>query len=160
MELTIRHIQEEDNPAIAIVIRSVLEEYGVNKPGTVYTDPTTDKLYELFKQPKSRYWVIECNQEILGGGGIFPTKGLVPNCIELVKLYLSKEARGVGLGKMLMQKCIDEATSLGYAQLYLESLPELDSAIGLYEKLGFTSLEVPLGESGHFACDIWMVKDL
>jgi len=74
--MTISPIRKENNPEIARVIRSVLEEYGVNKPGTVYTDPATDELYELFEsQVKAAYWVVEIGGKIVGGSEIFPTKG-------------------------------------------------------------------------------------
>ena len=49
--VTIRTIQPADNPALAIIIRNALAEFGANKPGTVYYDATTDALYELFSNP-------------------------------------------------------------------------------------------------------------
>ena len=36
---------------LAQIIRTSLAEFGANKPGTVYFDPTTDALYELFQTP-------------------------------------------------------------------------------------------------------------
>jgi putative acetyltransferase len=160
MPINIRPIQPEDNEKIASIIREILTEHGMNKPGTVFTDPTTDTLFELFQTENAAYWVVEENNSILGGCGIYPTKGLPNDCAELVKLYLSKELRGKGLGKQLMQLCMEEAKSLGYNKLYLESMPELNSAVGLYEKLGYKKLDSPMGDSGHFACDLWMVKEL
>ena len=41
-EIQIRNIEPTDNVAIAAVIRAALTEFGANKPGTVYFDPTTD----------------------------------------------------------------------------------------------------------------------
>lgn len=158
--MTIRRISKSDNIPLAKVIREVLKEHGADKPGTVYTDPTTDELFELFETKNSVYWVVEENDEILGGCGLFPTKGLDSSCIELVKLYLSDKLRGKGIGKELMQKCIDDAIALGYKEVYLETLPELASAVGLYERLGFEVLDAPLGDSGHFACQLWMLKKL
>ena len=158
--MKLRGIKPEDNISIAAVIRTVMEEHGIDRPGSVYTDPTTDQLYELFQQKGSKYTLAESEGRILGGCGIYPTKGLPYGCVELVKLYLLKEARGTGLGEHLMRLAIDNARELGYTQVYLESMPELNSAIGLYEKLGFTKLQGPLGDSGHFACDLWMLLDI
>ena len=155
-----RKIHKNDNKELASVIRHVLTEHGVNKPGTVYTDPTTDALFELFQQKNSEYWVALENNKILGGIGMFPTKGLPNGCVELMKLYLLKEGRGKGIGRKLMQICIDEAHALGFSSVYLETMPELSNAIGLYEKMGFVKLEKPLGDSGHFACDLWMLKQI
>ncbi|MCE2743253.1 MAG: hypothetical protein LW701_06775 [Fluviicola sp.] len=76
MSLKIREIKPEDNQKIASIIRTSLKEFGVDKPGTVYTDPTTDSLFELFQNQKSIYFIAELNGEMLGGCGLFPTKGL------------------------------------------------------------------------------------
>jgi len=75
-------------------------------------------------------------------------------------LYLSSAARGKGLGKLLIEKCFTAAKEMGYSKMYLETLPELNIAVPLYEKMGFTYLKAALGNSGHHGCDIWMIKDL
>ena len=74
--ITIREIKPEDNVAIAQIIRSCLAEFGANKPGTVYFDPTTDALFELFRTQGSIYFVASENDKLIGGGGIFPSQGL------------------------------------------------------------------------------------
>lgn len=159
-KVEIRPIRKSDNVKLASVMRRSLEEYGEAKPGTVYTDPTTDALYELFQKEKSFYYVATCDNEVIGGCGIYPTKGLPKGYGELVKLYLSGEHRGKGLGKKLMEKCMDEAKEHGYLYLYLESIPALNDAVHLYEKVGFEKIDQRLGDSGHFSCDLWMVKEL
>lgn len=158
--LQIRPIQQKDNPKIAQIIRGALEDFNANKPGTVYFDPTTDKLFELFQTPNSAYFIALIDEEIVGGCGIFPTENLPKGYSELVKLYLHKKVRGKGIGKALMLKCFETAKSFGYQNLYLESMPELAIAVGMYEKMGFQKIKQPLGNSGHFGCDIWMVKEL
>ncbi|RFC54179.1 GNAT family N-acetyltransferase [Brumimicrobium aurantiacum] len=157
----IRKIQPKDNPKIAKIIRQSLEEYDLAKPGTVYTDPTTDALFESFENiDKSVYFIATLNGEIIGGSGIFPTNNLPDGYAELVKIYLKNEYRGKGIGKQLMNKCIAYAKEQGYTHLYLESFPSLKEAIVLYEKIGFERVEKPLGDSGHFACDVWMVMGI
>jgi putative acetyltransferase len=143
---------------LARIIRDALTEFKANKPGTVYFDDSTDHLYELFQQEKGIYNVAIDNDQILGGGGIVHTSGLATDTCELVKLYLSPAARGKGIGRALMQKCLEEAKNAGYKKVYLETMPELISAIPLYEQFGFTYLTGPLGNSGHSGCDIWMIK--
>jgi putative acetyltransferase len=158
--MKIRPIESGDNEALAKVIRTALAEFGANKPGTVYFDPTTDALYELFRTPGSFYYVATIDEVVVGGCGIFPTDNLPDGTCELVKLYVSKEARGTGLGKQLMEKSMSWAKENGYTQVYLESMPELAKAVSIYEKVGFKSLDGPLGNSGHCGCDIWMLKAL
>ena len=158
--LNIRPIQPKDNVKLARVIRGVLAEHGVDKPGTVFTDPTTDNLFELFEEENAYYWVVDQDDELLGGAGLYPTKGLPEGCIELVKIYLHKDTRGKGVGKKLMELCIEKAIEKGFNSIYLETMPELSNAIGLYEQKGFVMLEEALGDSGHFACELRMLKKL
>ena len=156
----IRQILPGDNEALASLIRRVFEEFGIAREGTVYSDPTTDVLFELFETPGSIYWVAEEQGEILGGCGIYPTPGLPAQYAELVKFYLSSPHRGRGIGYKLMERSVHSAVELGYTHLYLESFPELKNAVTMYERFGFKPLARALGNSGHYACTIWMVKEL
>jgi putative acetyltransferase len=158
--ITIRLIEKPDNAAIANIIRNALTEFKANKPGTVYFDEATDHLYELFQTEKGIYHVALMNDQIVGGAGIYPTTGLDADTCELVKIYLSVAARGKGLGKLLMEECLNAAKKAGYKKVYLETMPELIVAVPMYEKFGFNYLKGPLGNSGHNGCDIWMVKVL
>jgi putative acetyltransferase len=160
MQLHIRPIEPKDNIAIAAVIRATLSEFGANKPGTVYFDPTTDALYELFRTPGSYYFIATIDNMVVGGCGIYPTENLPTGTCELVKLYLQTNARGTGLGKQLLEKAMQWAKVNGYHQIYLESMPELSKAVSIYEKVGFQRIDHPLGNSGHSGCDIWMTKEL
>src|SRR4051794_6467710 len=112
--IKIRPIEPKDNPHLADIIRNVLREFKANRPGTVYFDDTTDHLYELFQGTRSIYHVAVMDGDIIGGAGIYPTAGLDPDTCELVKLYLSPQGRGKGLGKLLMQKCLTAAIAAGY----------------------------------------------
>ena len=158
--IDIRQIQETDSPSIAIIIRNSLAEFGANKPGTVFYDPTTDNLFALFQTKGSVYFIAELNGVIVGGAGIFPTDALPGGYCELVKMYLKSEVRDMGLGRHLINKCLQWAKENNYTHCYLETMPELRKAVSVYEKFGFTYLDGPMGNSGHFGCDVWMVKKL
>ncbi len=159
-EVRIRAIEPADNAAMAVIIRDALAEFGANKPGTVFYDPTTDALYQLFREPGSFYYVAQSNERLLGGAGIFPTEGLPEGVCELVKMYLHRDTRGRGLGRLLIDKCLAEARTMGYKKVYLETMPELRKAVSVYEKFGFSYLDGPMGNSGHFGCDVWMLLTL
>jgi putative acetyltransferase len=160
-DFIIRPIQPEDNVLIASIIRASLTEFGANKPGTVYFDYSTDHLFELFHSaPISAYYVALKDQKIIGGAGIYPTAGLPANTCELVKMYLVKEVRGQGIGRRMIDYCLNVAKEKGFEQVYLETMPELNKAVSVYEKFGFSYLNGPMGNSGHNGCDIWMIKQL
>jgi putative acetyltransferase len=160
MNTLLRLVAEADNAALAQLIRTITDEYEVPREGTVYSDPRTDALYQLFQAPGSVFWVAEHDGRIIGCGGLYPSPGLNSGCVELVKFYLAAAARGRGLGRHLLNRCLESAQELGYQQVYLESFPQFVTAIAMYEKLGFKHLPGPLGNSGHSACTVWMVKNL
>ncbi len=73
-------------------------------------------------------------------------------------MYLVPAERGKGLGKLLIENCLAFAKEAGYAHVYIETLPELRKAMSVYEKFGFRYLDGPMGDSGHFGCDVWMLE--
>jgi len=160
MNFKLRSIEQDDNPVLAKIVRNTLAEFGANHPGTVYYDPTTDALYELFQKKGAAYFVASIDLKIIGGAGIYPTDGLPADTCELVKMYLLPEGRGIGLGKTLIEKSLTYAKELGYRQVYLETMPELKQALKVYEKFGFQYLDGPMGNSGHTGCSLWMLKTL
>jgi len=158
--IVLRRILPGDNQQLAAIIRAALVEFGANHEGTVYYDESTDHLSDLFKIDQSVYFVALVDHQLVGGGGLFPTSGLPNDTCELVKMYLRPEFRGKGIGKILLEQCLSSAKSLGFKKVYLESMPELEGALAVYEKFGFEYLEGPLGNTGHFGCEKWMLKAL
>lgn len=159
-KILIRPILPSDNATIAHIIRTTLVEFDVARPGTVFSDESTGHLSDIFTIPRSIYYIIEVDGIVAGGAGIYPTEGLDTDTCELVKMYLLSQVRGQGLGSALMDECIRFATAQGYKKIYLETMPELNQAISLYEKTGFHRLSAPMGSSGHFGCGIWMLKEI
>ncbi len=154
--ISIRPVQPSDNEILASIIRNTLVEFNANHPGTVFFDASTDHLNLIFEKSESAYFVAEIDGKIVGGGGIYPTEGLPADTCELVKMYLLPEARGLGLGRSIIEKCLQTARDFGFRKIYLETMPELKLALKVYEKFGFTYLCAPMGNSGHFGCDLHM----
>jgi len=160
-EIIIRKVLREDNFALAQIIRAAFIELGAPLTGTVYEDPTTDALFELFDPEKQGVlYVAEEEGNVLGCCGIFPTNGLEKGYAELVKFYLAKEARNRGIGKALFERGIRAAREFNYQFLYIESQPSFGKAVKMYERYNFKYLEHSLGNSGHDNCDVWMLKTL
>lgn len=156
----IRAIKSSDNALLATMIRRVFVELNLPKEGTVYSDPTTDQLFETFQHPRAALYVVEVEGQPVGCCGIYPTEGLPEGWVELGKYYLSSACRGKGYGRLLMERCIAAAKEMQFTHLYLESFPSLDKAMQLYEDFGFYFLPMRLGHSGHTACNVWMAKEL
>ncbi|NRR92332.1 GNAT family N-acetyltransferase [Winogradskyella undariae] len=158
--IVIREIEAKDNPKIAKAVRSVLIEMGVPKVGTAYEDSALDCMTETYEAPKKAYFVVEDDDEIIGGAGISPLDNYDGNICELQKMYFMPEARGKGLGSEMMAKCLNFAKQSGFDHCYLETMPYMDDARKLYKKAGFKSIEKPMGNTGHYSCTVWMLKDL
>ena len=75
-------------------------------------------------------------------------------------MYFLSEARGLGLGAKLMEVCLQKAREFEFENCYLETMPYMAKAQNLYKKSGFEFLEKPLGNTGHNACPVWMLKKL
>lgn len=160
MAFIIKKIVPDDNPLLAKIIREIFEEFDAPREGTVYSDPTTDNLFELFSEENSVLWVAESDRDPIGCCGIYPTAGLPKGYAELVKFYINARFRGKGIGKLLLDKCIASASEFGFTHLYIESLPVFSKAIDMYIKADFEFLDKPLGNSGHNSCNVWMLKTL
>jgi putative acetyltransferase len=160
MFIQIREIKKRDNPFIEKIIKSVFEEHDLDKPGTAYYDENLKTMSEFYSVPGSVYYVGILDEKIVGGAGIYPTEGLAKDTCELTKMYILPEARGKGVGKEFVNKCIAFAKQNGYKKIYLETMPEFKSAVSMYEKSGFSLLPKALGNTGHFVCSIHMIKNL
>jgi len=158
--MLIRKIKPADNPFIEHIIKSSLVEFGLPMMGTAYEDEDTQHMYEAYQSNRAVYFVLEDNGTIVGGGGIKELQNNIDNVCELQKMYFAPEARGKGYGKIMFDKCMNAAKKFNYVQCYLESAGSLKAAIHIYEKNGFKHLEGPLGGTGHYSCEVWMLKDL
>jgi len=158
--VTIRPIQLKDNAAIARVIRLVLEDFQVPKIGTAYADAALNCMYETYQKPRAAYYVLESNNEIIGGAGIAQLDNYEGNVCELQKMYFLPQARGKGWGTQTIDICLNQARDFGYEQCYLETMDYMNAAQKLYRKYGFKKLSGPMGDTGHYACGVNMILDL
>ncbi|WP_248723422.1 GNAT family N-acetyltransferase [Seonamhaeicola sp. ML3] len=158
--IVIREIQPQDNAQLEQVIRACFHEFKIPLEGTAYEDEETPRMFESYQNANDVYFVIDNNGEVLGGAGIKPLKDFDNSICELQKMYFSPKVRVKGLGKKMFETCLEAAKDLGYAKCYLESAPQLKAAIHIYESYGFEHLDAALGNTGHYSCGVWMIKDL
>ena len=128
--------------------------------GTAYADRELDNMYKAYSIPRSRYFVVEFNGQILGGAGIMPLNKGAKNICELQKMYLDPKARGKGVGTNLLELCLSFARENNFSLCYLETMPYMLDAQELYKKNGFTYINNPMGDTGHYSCPVWMTKEL
>ncbi len=156
----IREITLNDNKQVAKLIRKVLVDIGVPKVGTAYADKTLDAMFEAYDKPKATYFVVEENDVIIGCAGVAPLDNYKGNVCELQKMYFLEEARGRGIGTRMIQVCLDTAKTYGFEKCYLETMPYMKAAQELYKKNGFEYIKERMGDTGHYSCPVWMLKNL
>lgn len=156
----LRKVEKHDNAAVASIIRSVLTQMGCTGEGIAIHDPQVDAIFETYSEPRSAYFVVEHEGVVVGGGGVAPLKGGEAGVCELQKWYLLPQYQGLGYGRMLFDAMLAAAKSLGFRTCYVETFEHMESAAKFYIKAGFSTLEKPMGSTGHFACNRWYVKEL
>ena len=57
------------------------------------------------------------------------------------RLYCVPTSRGLGVGRLLVEEVIREAERLGYEEMRLDTLPQMDGARKLYREWGFVECE-------------------
>nr|WP_315596675.1 GNAT family N-acetyltransferase [uncultured Cupriavidus sp.] len=96
--------------------------------------------------PDMEWWVAETDHGVSGAvlfchpGATLPALDDSTITLALPEarlLSVSPQARGLGLGKRLMQICIQRARDIGSSALVCRAMPEMDSAVRLCEQMGF-----------------------
>ena len=117
--MNLRPMEVRDNSAVAQLIRASLEEFGLDKPGTVYFDSHLDHLADYYQQQeRAAYFILEDEGQLVGCGGFAPVSDKIA---ELQKLYVTKNSRGKGYSSRLIKRIFQKARLAGYEQLYLET---------------------------------------
>ncbi len=171
--MNLRPITPADNSAIAHVIRTVMPEYRCVGEGFSINDPEVENMAAAYSGPRAGFFVLEqsvggpagakqsfSGALVVGGAGFAPLAGGEPDTCELRKMYILKEGRGFGGGRLLMEACLAGARAAGYRKMYLETVTAMTDAAAVYRKFGFVSLDWPLGATGHGGCDRYMLKVL
>ena len=98
----------------------------------------------------------------IDGGAVLGTCAIVPDhgdVFELVKLAVSPAAQGRGIGRRLVQECLDAARTRGARQVVLLSSSLLKAALRLYEQAGFRYAAVPTSNP-YATADVYMIKEI
>lgn len=160
-EITYRQVQPSDNPTLKFLVQNGLKSNGLAIPGTAYFDPNLDDLcgYYMGKPGKRNYFVaVNPEGRVVGGCGVDVFEGL-EDCAELQKLYVAEDYHGRGIATRLVKMVEEEARKLGYGKIYIETHSNLQAALKLYEKEGYTLIDRP-PFAVHETMDSFLIKEL
>jgi putative acetyltransferase len=131
---SLREAVAADAPAIRTVVLTVLAEYGLS-PSPSSTDADLDDIIGSYAGRGGLFRVIASSSDaVVGCGGLYPVDR---EEAEIRKMYLLKEARGHGLGRMLLNDLIAAARERGFERVVAETASVLKEAIALYKSSGF-----------------------
>lgn len=132
--VSIRPATQADAQAVRDLVFGILPEFGF-APDPNGTDADLENL-ELSYLAHGGAFDLVVNEQgrLLGCVGLFP---LEDNTVELRKMYLRAEARGHGLGRMLLSHALIRARQLGFKTMVLQTATVLEKAVAMYLRAGF-----------------------
>ena len=107
-------------------------------------------------QPEGDFLVIErlSSQELLGCGGL---KRLSAGRVEIKRMWISHDARGMGLGRRLLEALEERARELGASEVVLDTNAVLLEAAALYRSSGYEEI-APYNDNPY--ASLWLRKSL
>jgi putative acetyltransferase len=132
---TLRLAEGLDVLAVVALVREVLAEFGLCFGEGSHTDEELTDLPASYADHGGAFWVaVDDRGDVVGTCGVFPLGG---GTYELRKMYLRARARGLGLGKRLLDQSIAWAREQGGRRMVLDTTDKMTRAIGFYEANGF-----------------------
>jgi putative acetyltransferase len=132
--MEIRQAKASDVAEVVALVRTVLAEFGLAYGDGAETDRQLESLPASYEGQGGRFWVALRDGRIVGTAGIFPVDR---ETFELRKMYLDLDARGLGLGRRLLDQAIAYAREAGARRIVLDTADRMVRAISFYEANGF-----------------------
>ena len=150
----VRDWQPLDREAAANVIKTVLEEYGLPWQPEL-ADRDVIEVEQAYLKVGGEFWVVEQNGTIVGTAAYQPiARG--QNAVEIRKMYLLPEVRGIGLGRYLLLELENAIAIKDYQEIWIETASSLKEAVKLYERNGYK----PANGVETARCDLVYLKRL
>jgi ribosomal protein S18 acetylase RimI-like enzyme len=108
-----------------------------------------------YAQPHGELLLAKLDGKSVGCVGLRP---LEDGACEMKRLYVDPQARGLKLGKALVEAIIQAAIERGYKEMRLDTMSTMTEAISLYKGLGFA--EIPAYFDSPLVCNVFMSRQL
>lgn len=132
--IAIRPVTAGDVPAVVELVTVVLREFGLTFGVGAATDDALRELPGSYTGGGGMFWIATRGARLLGTCGVYP---VAPATYELRKMYLSPDARGLGLGARLLDVAVAWARAQDGTAMVLDTVEEMTRAIAFYEAHGF-----------------------
>ena len=143
-EVRIRDARAEERAAVARVTLQAYAEFARVMEPAAWALLDAAVRAALASDAPAEWIVAERGGEIVGSVALYPPAmdaygGMADHAPwpELRLLAVPPPARGMGIGRMLVDECVRRATRMGAAELGLHTSKSMQVAIGMYERMGF-----------------------
>ena len=157
---TIRPMEEDDGIPLGKIILQVLGEFNARELTSTYEDEEVRFMHKVYSQDKYIFYTVLKDGQVRGGVGVSPLEEAGDECCEVRKMYLLPEDRGFGLGRKVLERCLEKARSKGYKTAYAKTATRMPQAITLFQKLNFNVTSSPLKEDTKNHSFIWFSRSL
>jgi len=130
----VREVVGTDVPAVVDLVTRVLAEFGLVFGVGATTDDHLHQLPASYTHGGGRFWVAFVDGTLAGTCGVYPIDA---ETYELRKMYLWPTARGLGIGRRLLELSVEWTQAQGGKRLVLDTVEQMTSAIRFYEAHGF-----------------------
>jgi DNA-binding MarR family transcriptional regulator/GNAT superfamily N-acetyltransferase len=114
-------------------------EYGYDGGYEVLIARILADFQESHDPARDAAWIAEIDGRLMGS--VFLAREDEADTCRLRLLYVEPEARGAGVGRLLVERCIEHARGLGYRRMVLWTDGQLTAAQALYKRAGFTRVK-------------------
>jgi len=138
MAIEIRPVEMPDDVDTA---RAMFREYEASIGVDLCFQSFEKELAELpgsYAPPGGRLYLLRVDGEVAGCIALHPKS---EHDCEMKHLYVRAAHRGTGAGRLLAERVIAEARTIGYERMLLDTLDSMQAAQRLYESLGFVDAE-------------------
>jgi len=137
-QLVFRDARQEDLPRIVAIYNTTIASRIVTADTSPVSVESRQKWFDEHNPSKRPLWLVEEQNNILGWVSFqsFYGRPAYDATVE-ISIYLDEQQRGRGLGKQILQYCIDKAPSLGVNTLLGFIFAHNVPSITLFEKMGF-----------------------
>ncbi len=137
-DVIIHSATNQDKDRIVSLVTDILSEFGL-QPEFENAESDLLDIEATYLQTGGFFNIVEDNQNhLLGTFALYP---IDRSSCKLRKMYLAPQARGIGLGRQMLDYAIDDARKLGFKTMTLETMTVMKDAIRLYTRRGFNLIK-------------------
>lgn len=133
-------IETAATPSSWTAAEALIREYASRLGVSLEFQHFDDEIRNLAREygpPKGVLLLARDRDGYVGCGGL---RRLSEHACEMKRLYVRPAAQGRGIGRALAAALIEEARTLGYGAMRLDTLPPMAHAQALYRSLGFREI--------------------